>query len=233
MERGFKPNPKNSRRAFSFVDLLMIMAALAGITFLVLPVIARRHARSSKISCTNNLKQVGLAYRQWAIDNGDKFPMSVSVTNGGTMELAENGIVWLTFAVMSNELNTPKILFCPKETNPKRVIATTFAQFVAVGQTGAPFAGNTNVSYFVGLDADETRPDTILSGDDNFLVSGAEPKSGVLLLWTNSQVAWTKDRHVNQGNLALADGSVLGLTTPMLKKTLVKTGAATNRLAMP
>src|SRR5678816_496209 len=75
-----------------------------------------------------------------------------------------------------------------------------------------------NVSYFVGLDADERRPNTILTGDDNFTVGGVKPIPGILSLWTNSPVAWTRGRHVNQGNFAMADGSVLALTTPMLKK---------------
>jgi len=34
--------------------------------------------------------------------------MQVSATNGGTMELVNSGVVWVHFAVMSNELNTPK-----------------------------------------------------------------------------------------------------------------------------
>lgn len=211
----------------------MIVLALAAIIFVILPTIAKRHARSSKVSCTNNLKQIGLAYLQWAIDNGDRFPMAVSVTNGGAMEAVASGNLTLVYQVMSNELNTPKILICPQETSPKRVTATTFAPFVPAGQFGTPFAGNPNISYFVGLDADEARPDTILSGDDNFLVNGVPPKSGVLSLWTNSAVAWTKDRHVKQGNIALADGAVLGTSTPKLAEVLVKTGMATNRLAMP
>jgi len=233
MNQNLKLNLGSSRRAFSSVDLLMIVLALAAIIFVILPRMAKTHAHSAKLSCTNHLKQIGLVYRIWAIDNGNKFPMSVSATNGGTMELAGNGVLWPTFAVMSNELNTPKLLICPKESNPKRVMATTFARSVPSGQPGQPFAGDTNVSYFIGLEADETQPNTILSGDDNFLVNGVPPKSGVLSLWTNSAVAWTKDRHVKQGNIAFADGSVLGASTPKLAEVLVKTGAATNRLAMP
>ena len=38
--------------------------------------------------CENNLKQVGLAYTIWAEDNGGKYPMQLSETNGGTMECA-------------------------------------------------------------------------------------------------------------------------------------------------
>ena len=113
-------------------------------------------------------------------------------------------------------------------------MATTFASpfSTAIGQA-IPFTNNNNVSYFIGLDADERQPQRILAGDDNFTVGSAKPPPGILKLWTNSPVAWTRERHVKQGNIALADGSVSELTTPMLSKALVNTGVATNRLAMP
>ncbi|HWD94787.1 MAG TPA: hypothetical protein VG938_20830 [Verrucomicrobiae bacterium] len=49
--------------------------------------------RNERILCVNNLKQLGLAMRVWAGDNGDKYPTSL--------------------VVMSNELSTAKILICP------------------------------------------------------------------------------------------------------------------------
>ena len=148
------------------------------------------------------------------------------------MERTEGGDVYLNYLVMSNELNTPKLMCCPADN--RRVRATTFAQALPPNSSASatPFASN-NVSYFIGLDADETIPNAIVSGDDNFLVSGVKPKPGLLLLWTNSPVAWTKDRHVNQGNIGLADGSVMGVSSPKLRDALVNTGTATNRLAMP
>jgi len=224
---------RNDCGAFSWVDLVIILAALIAMAAVILPSLAKSKARSSKIGCTNNLKQLGLAYRQWSIDNGDRYPMSVSVTNGGVMERIENGVVWPSYSVMSNELNTPKLLICPQETNRKRVMATTFAPSVPPGLSATPFAGDSNVSYFVGMDADEAEPQRILSGDDNFLVSGVKPKHGVLGLWTNSPVVWTKERHVNQGNIGLADGSVMGVNSAKFGEMVVKTGIATNRLAMP
>lgn len=228
-----KTEPAVRVGAFTFVDLLVILAALVVITFLVLPVIAKRHARSSKISCTNHLKQIGLAYRQWSIDNGDKFPTAVSTTGGGAKESVEAGAVYTSFLVMSNELNTPRILVCPEARSIVPAATFGFPRPPGVVSTWIPLTNNNSITYFVGLDANETKPDTILSGDDNFLVNGVKPKSGVLLLWTNSPVAWTKDRHVKQGNIGLADGSVLGTSTAKLAEVLVKAGAATNRLAMP
>jgi hypothetical protein len=65
---------------------------------------ARQRAQS--ISCANNLKQIGLAARLWANDHGNVFPPDL--------------------ATMRNELNTPRILFCPAA--PGGVQATDWAQ---------------------------------------------------------------------------------------------------------
>jgi len=166
----------------------------------VLPRVTKRYARSSKLSCTNNLKQIGLAYRQWAIDNGEKFPAMVSTANGGAKEWIEAGMVYTSFLVISNELSTPKILICPFDERKTTVTATTFG---SPSSLWIPLTNNHSVNYVVGLDADEAQPNTILSGDDNFTVAGAKPEAGVLMLWTNRPLAWTKERHVNEGNIGL------------------------------
>src|SRR5205085_8808294 len=98
---------------------------IALLAAIFLPALAKSKARSSRLGCTNCLKQIGLAFRSWSLDNNDQFPMRVSVTNGGTMELVASGVVYPHFQVMSNELSTPKILLCPND--EKRSYATNFA----------------------------------------------------------------------------------------------------------
>ena len=51
------------------------------------------------------------------------------VTSGGTLELTANGPVYPQFEVMSNELNTPKILVCPSDSSKQ----TAFGQRLAQG----------------------------------------------------------------------------------------------------
>ena len=225
---------KVERSGFTLIEFLFVVVVLTVFVALLLPGLARRNVRSAKINCVNNLKQIGLSFRQWALDNNDKFPMQVSVTNGGTMELIGNGNVFVHFLVMSNELSTPKLLFCPQETNPNRQAAWTFSSTSSPGYPSAiPFTNDHNVSYFVGLDARENSPQTIIAGDDNLAIRGARVNRGILSLWTNTPVAWTKERHVNQGNFCFADGSVQGLSSKALTPIFQATGFATNRLVFP
>jgi prepilin-type processing-associated H-X9-DG protein len=179
---------------------------------------------------------VGLAFRQWSLDNGDKFPMQVSRTNWGTMEWVGNGPVYFHFLVMSNELNTPKILFCPEESDPKRRVAVTFGPTTGLGPGQIPLTNDNCISYFVGVDAHDSRPSMFLVGDHHFTVGGKTPRPGLLALWTNSPVAWAKPirpRHNDGGNIALADGSVQSFTDRQFRIALAQTGDSTNRLAMP
>ena len=222
-------------KGFSRLDLLLIVLALAGIVLVILPELVRSRTRASRTSCVNHLKQVSLAFRIWAGDNNDKYPAQLSITNGGAMEWAEAGSAYGVFLVMSNELSTPKILFCPEENNPQRRATNTFGFTPSPGNTAAliPFTATNNLSYFAGLDGDETQPTAIITGDDHFLIGNAPPRPGLLLLATNTPVAWAKDRHKSGGNIGLADGSVQQVLSARLQRVFVGTGFTTNRLAMP
>lgn len=214
-----------SKRAMTLFEVFLVVAILLFLAMLLLPMLAptRDGRGSQRISCINNLKQVNLSYRVWEGDNNDKFPMMVSVTNGGTMELitTDPEFVRDTFLVMSNELSTPKILHCPSDNRSDAV------------NSFSPAFTSTNISYFIGVDATDSQPQMILSGDDNLSVNGITLKSDIHDLSTNSAIAWTADRHHNCGNLGFADGSAMQVDNLGLQQAFLKTGIITNRLAFP
>lgn len=144
--------------------------------------------------------------------------MSVSTNLGGTLEDAESSQIFRHFQVMSNELSSPIILICPADA---RQPAKNFG----------PGFGNTNISYFVSLNATEANPQDLLCGDDNFEIGGVPVKSGVLEISSNTPIAWSAARHKYSGNVACADGSVQGVNNSGL--TSWQSGLATNRLAIP
>jgi prepilin-type processing-associated H-X9-DG protein len=125
------------------------------------------------------------------------------------------------FQVLSNQLSTPLILICPAESDRVRYAATNFINFC-----------NSNISYFVGVDANDSNPQMILYGDHN-ITNGTPVKNGLLELTTNRLAGWTSETHNKVGNVALADGSVQQLSIVGLQNTIANTGLATNRLQMP
>ena len=181
-----------------------------------------KFGHNRRAPCVENLKLIGLAFRVWAGDHNEQYPMQVSETNWGALELSLNGDVAGIFCTMSNELSTPKVLFCPQDKN-NNVAVNLWNNF-----------NNTHVNYFIGIDTQLKSPSKmILAGDDNLVVNGKPILFGLLNLSTNVSVTWTKERHDGTGYVAFADGSVLQVDGANLQQTFQSVGIATNRLAIP
>src|SRR5258707_5813781 len=119
-----KPSRKIGGRAFTVPELLIVVFTLFLLAALFVPHLGRQSHCNGGVRCVNNLKQIGLSFRTFALDNNDKFPMQVSVTNGGAMESIPLDWVYPHFQAMSNELSTPRILVCPQDL--RRTNATSF-----------------------------------------------------------------------------------------------------------
>jgi competence protein ComGC len=211
----------HKERGLTLIELFVILAVIAALAALLIPALIRAKATAQRISCVSCLKQIGLGTRVWEGDHTNLYPMQVSSTNGGTMDFITGPNAFRHFQVMSNELSTPWVLICSAESDRIRARATNF-----------DFLSNSNVSYFVGIDANETNPQMILSGDRN-ITNGTAVKNGLLDLTTNKDAGWTAELHKGVGNFGLSDGSVQQVSITGLRVSVANTGLATNRLQMP
>lgn len=208
------------RRAFTLLELLVVIVVVVGLFSVLLPALQQARHKATRIDCVSDLKVIGLAFRIFATDHGDEFPMQVSTNEGGVKEWMAFGTnTFRVFRSLSNEVSVTGTLVCQSDVR-KRAMSWETLQ-------------NHNISYFVGVDAVETNYMMILAGDRNLRAKVPKDSAGFLSLRTNDAVGWTRGMHRGAGDVVLADGSVQQLNDSRLQAQIRAAGLATNRFMLP
>jgi hypothetical protein len=219
---------------------------------MLLPALAKAKAKAQRIKCVNNLKNVGLAFRIFSTDNGDRFPFEIQSVDGGTADFTNANQIGAQFQALSNELSTPKIVICPSDAGKQE--ATNWAKNFTNGPANNNGTFNSpcvTLSYTVSMDAQETYPQSFLSSDRNMTNLSATPKrdlsnektaQGPVSMGSGTDnntakvangAGWDGDVHVNQGNACMGDGSVQQLSSARLRDQLRNSGTGQNTFYFP
>lgn len=186
--------------AFSLVELLVVIAIIAVLAALLLPALTNSKARAQRIECIADLKELGTAFQMFAHDHQGRFPMQTPVADGGSMEFVQagesiNGVFYFSyrqFQPLASDLVEAKTLICPADLDRQPAMNFNMLQ-------------NSNVSYFVGVNADYNIPLSILAGDRNIT---NDTRATASLVRGAYGLRWTSELHKFKGNVLFADAHV-------------------------
>jgi prepilin-type N-terminal cleavage/methylation domain-containing protein/prepilin-type processing-associated H-X9-DG protein len=74
------------KEGFTLIELLVVIAIIAILAGLLLPALAGAKVRAQKVACSNNLKQLTLAWMLYVDENNGKLPQSENTTAVPTNE---------------------------------------------------------------------------------------------------------------------------------------------------
>ena len=210
---------RSTKNAFTLIELLVVIAVIAILAAILLPALGRAKIQAQRTACLSNLKQIGTGMRLWADDYENRFPWNVDPSEGGAKPGGTNyAYVDRQFSVASKELVSTKILLCPNDAQ-RRVPASDFTTIA-----------RTNISYALGIEADEKRPGNILAMDRNlfnFDFTGLDNNVNCWVLssgFSKVNAAYWRPgvcHGANSGLVVLSDGSAHHYNDAHVVQTLV------------
>lgn len=137
---------KMKRRGFTLIELLVVIAIIAILAAILFPVFAKARSSAKTTTCLSNLKQMGIAFTNYATDYDEKLPPGwwVYLVRGETTGWENNVINYLggvKAAKATNAANTDKsgayqLFMCPELNYAHSYVRSDWSGEAMVGNVG-------------------------------------------------------------------------------------------------
>ena len=217
-------------RGFTLIELLVVIAIIAILAALLLPALSQANQKARRLSCLNNLRQIGLYVQFYTDDNKDIFPAHRNQNEGDNSTTALTN--WWGTCVIGYARNQSNLFYCPAIKGKRLDNGVTWEWKFDCHKVGYginswflslwPYTGD---SRTVGGIRFDTRPwfkrTNVRSPVDNFLIGDSMPKvdgywsSSCYWPWScmdpqNTQFGGfegiDENRHRNTGVVVFTDG---------------------------
>lgn len=212
------------RRAFTLIEILVVIAIIAIFSAILFPAFARAREGARRISCSSNLRQIGLGAMQYTQDNAGILMRSWSGPDLGPSD-ATDRYKWMD--VIQPYLKNTKVFTCPSDSLNPPYIFRDGQNYGSYCINGAYFSEPLNVRRSPNI-ARQSRiadPSGTLWVSEAYLESGETFSTGWPDVAANPTIDETVnprtfdrliERHMGTLNVLYCDGHVKAVSLDQL-----------------
>ncbi|GMU93609.1 MAG: hypothetical protein AMXMBFR4_26670 [Candidatus Hydrogenedentota bacterium] len=116
-----------SKTGFTLIELLVVIAILSVLFALLLPALSRARESAQRASCTNNLRQIGIAFDLYLLENKEYYPAAQDPVSTSPYYWLWMGRGWRTKLAeyIPGDKTSPGVFWCPTDTRAENKYEST------------------------------------------------------------------------------------------------------------